>query len=92
MSESAVDADDVRHVAELARIALDEEELDRFRAEFVEILEYFDRLEEVPDVEEAAGLEDVLRSDEVRASLPREDAMRNAPEREDGYFKGPPVG
>lgn len=92
MSDPAVDADDVRHVAELARIELDDREIERFREEFVEILEYFDRLEEVPDVDAEGELENVLRADEVTPSLPQEEAMRNADEREDGYFKGPPVG
>lgn len=92
MSDPAVDADEVRHVAELARIELDDREIERFREEFVEILEYFDRLEEVPDVDAKDELENVLRADKVTPSLPQEEAMRNADEREDGYFKGPPVG
>lgn len=91
MSDPVV-ADDVRHVAGLARIALQEEDIEAFRAEFEEILEHFDRLEEVPHVARDGDLENVLRADEARASLERAAAMRNAPAEEEGYFKGPPVG
>ena len=92
MSEPGVDADAVRHVATLARIELDEHEVAQFREEFAAILEYFDRLEDVPDIEIDEPVENVLRPDSVAPSLPRSAAMQNASEHEDGYFKGPPVG
>jgi len=91
MSDPAVDAEEVRHVAELARIDLDEDEVERFATQFVEILEYFDTLETVPTVEAEPDLTNVMRDDEIEASLSREDALANAPETEDGYFKGPRV-
>ena len=91
MSDPAVDAEEVRHVADLARIDLDDEEVERFATQFVEILEYFETLEAVPTVEAEPDLTNVMRDDEVRESLSREDALANAPETEDGYFKGPRV-
>lgn len=91
MREPSVTAADVRHVAELARLDLDEEEVEAFRAEFTEILGYFDRLEEVPNREWEDAQEGTLRDDEVRESLSIEEVLRNAPETEDDFFKGPPV-
>ncbi|MEF8882316.1 MAG: Asp-tRNA(Asn)/Glu-tRNA(Gln) amidotransferase subunit GatC [Halapricum sp.] len=91
MSEPAVDPDEVRHVADLARVDLDEEEVDRFTEQFAEILEYFETLEEVPEVDDEADLVNVMRPDEIRESLDQEQALQNAPESEDGYFKGPKV-
>jgi aspartyl-tRNA(Asn)/glutamyl-tRNA(Gln) amidotransferase subunit C len=86
-----VDEEEVRHVASLARVDLDEEEVDRFTEQFADILEYFEALDDVPEVEREAELANVMRPDEVREGLTQEEALRNAPETEDGYFKGPKV-
>ncbi|SEQ26154.1 Asp-tRNA(Asn)/Glu-tRNA(Gln) amidotransferase subunit GatC [Natrinema salaciae] len=91
MSDDAVSPEEVRHVAELARIDLDDDEVDRFTGQFADILEYFETLDEVPEVDRDADLANVMRPDEERASLDTEAALRNAPETEDGYFKGPNV-
>lgn len=91
MSDTPVDAEEVRHVAELARVNLDDDEVEEFSAQFADILEYFDALDDVPEVEAESDLVNVMRPDEVRDSLDREEALRNAPETEDGFFKGPRV-
>jgi len=90
MSDSAVDPDEVRHVADLARVDLAEEELERFAEQFGEILDAFETLEEVPEVEREADLVNVMRPDERRASLDQEQALQNADD-EEGFFKGPKV-
>ena len=86
-----VDGEEVRHVASLARVDLEEAEVERFADQFADILEYFEALEEVPDVDADAELANVMRPDEVREGLTQEEALRNAPETEDGYFVGPRV-
>lgn len=91
MTEDTVDADDVRHVADLARVDLTAEEVETFRDQFAEILEYFDMLEEVPGTEPAPDLVNVLRPDEPRRGLSQTEALSNAPETEAGKFKGPRV-
>lgn len=91
MSDQPVSPEEVRHVADLARIDLADEEVEEFTEQFVEILEAFETLDEVPETESEADLENVLRTDEVRESLDQEEALRNAPHTEDGYFKGPRV-
>ncbi len=91
MSDDAVSPEDVRHVAALARVDLDEEEVDRFTDQFADILAYFETLDQVPEVDHEAELVNVMRPDEVREPLDTERALQNAPEHEDGYFKGPNV-
>ena len=92
MSNGSVDPAAVRHVADLARVDLDEGEIEAFAAQFADILEYFEALDDVPEVESEPDLVNALRADETRGSLPQDEALENAPEKEDGYFKGPPVG
>jgi aspartyl-tRNA(Asn)/glutamyl-tRNA(Gln) amidotransferase subunit C len=86
-----VDDEEVSHVAELARVDLDEEELELFAEQFADILEYFDALDEVPELDPEPELANVMRPDEVEEGLTQAEALRNAPETEDGYFKGPKV-
>ena len=89
--EAAVDDEEVRHVASLARVDLEEREVERFADQFADILEYFEALDDVPDIEGETDLANVMRPDEVREGLTREEALSNAPETEDGQFKGPRV-
>jgi aspartyl-tRNA(Asn)/glutamyl-tRNA(Gln) amidotransferase subunit C len=91
MSDSSVDSEEVRHVAELARVDLSDEEVEEFTAQFADILSYFDTLDEVPEVESEEELVNVMRPDEVREGLTQEAALRNAAETEEGQFKGPRV-
>ncbi len=86
---------DVYHIANLAKIEIRSEEVDKFRREFQSILEYFDILDEVEeDVEptfQVLPLSNVFREDTPKECLPREEALKNAKHVEDGYFKGPKV-
>jgi aspartyl-tRNA(Asn)/glutamyl-tRNA(Gln) amidotransferase subunit C len=91
MSEPAVDPERVEHVASLARIDLDGDEVARFAEQFSDVLAYFETLDEVPDVDADPDLTNVMRDDEVADGLTRKAALRNATETEDGYFKGPRV-
>jgi aspartyl-tRNA(Asn)/glutamyl-tRNA(Gln) amidotransferase subunit C len=91
MSDSAVDPDEVRHVADLARVDLDDEEVERFTEQFADILDAFEALDEVPETDREEDLSNVMRPDEVRESLSQEEALQNAPDSEAGQFKGPKV-
>ena len=91
MSDDAVSPEEVRHVAGLARVDLEEEEVDRFTEQFADILGYFETLDEVPEVDREADLVNVMRPDEPHEPLERSRALENAHETEDGYFKGPNV-
>jgi len=91
MSDSVVDPEEVEHVADLARVDLDENERARFTEQFADILAYFETLDEVPELEDEPDLTNVMRPDERRESLDQDEALQNAAETEDGFFKGPPV-
>jgi aspartyl-tRNA(Asn)/glutamyl-tRNA(Gln) amidotransferase subunit C len=86
-----VDDEEVSHVAQLARVDLEEDERERFAEQFDDILDYFDALDDVPEMKPDSELANVMRPDEVEAGLTQTEALRNAPETEDGYFKGPKV-
>jgi aspartyl-tRNA(Asn)/glutamyl-tRNA(Gln) amidotransferase subunit C len=91
MSDTPVDAQQVRHVADLARVDLDPDDVERFADQFGDILAYFETLDAVPETESEPALTNVMRPDETREGLSQDEALRNAPETEDGHFKGPRV-
>ncbi|MCW8172945.1 Asp-tRNA(Asn)/Glu-tRNA(Gln) amidotransferase subunit GatC [Natrialba swarupiae] len=78
-------------MAQLARVGLADDEVDQFTRQFADILEYFETLDEVPEVDRETDLANVMRPDVERDSLESEEALRNAADTEDGYFKGPNV-
>jgi aspartyl-tRNA(Asn)/glutamyl-tRNA(Gln) amidotransferase subunit C len=92
---SAVEID-VKYVAHLARIALTPEEEQKLGAQLAQILAYIEKLKEldVANVEPTAHaipLANVTRPDELRPSLPHEEAMRNAPAQANGLFVVPKI-
>lgn len=87
---------DVENVALLSRLELGESDIVKFTGQLNAILDYVRLLDKVntEGVQPTAHvlpLKNVMRADEVKPSLPREDALANAPEQEDGYFKVPKV-
>ena len=87
---------EVRHVASLAKLALTEEELRRVGRELNRILDYFAQLQEldtsdIPITSHAIPLVNVYREDEVGESLSPEEAVQNAPDGVDGYFRVPRI-
>ncbi|WP_053947943.1 Asp-tRNA(Asn)/Glu-tRNA(Gln) amidotransferase subunit GatC [Halolamina sediminis] len=89
--EPAVTGEEVRKVADLARVDLTDEEVEQFAEQFEDVLADFETLDEVPEVESEPDLVNVMRADEVEEGLSQEAALENASETEDGYFKGPRV-
>lgn len=92
----ALDRAAVDHVARLARLDLSEDERERMRAELTKILEHAEKiqaldLDGVEPTSHAIPLRNVMRPDEVRPSLPAEEALANAPEAEDGRFRVPRI-
>lgn len=84
--------EEVEHIAELAKLGLTEEEVERFSQQLSAILEYAQRLQEldteaIPPTAQVITLQNVMRPDEVRPSFPREDILANAPAAEKGCFK-----
>lgn len=87
---------DVEHVAKLARLELSEQDKEKFTGQLNSILKFAEKLNEldtenVEPTSHVLDIKNVVRQDEVKASLPREEALRNAPSQEDGHFKVPPI-
>ncbi|OEF97033.1 Asp-tRNA(Asn)/Glu-tRNA(Gln) amidotransferase subunit GatC [Desulfuribacillus alkaliarsenatis] len=87
---------DVEHVANLARLELSEKDKELFTEQLNSILEFAEKLNEldtenVPPTSHVLDIKNVVRKDEVKQSLPREEALRNAPSQEEGHFKVPAI-
>ena len=88
--------DEVLYVADLARLNLDVEMIDKFAGQIGTILDYVDKLNEV-DTEgvsptsHAISLTNAFREDEQIDHLEREKALDNAPQKEDGSFVVPRI-
>jgi aspartyl-tRNA(Asn)/glutamyl-tRNA(Gln) amidotransferase subunit C len=92
----AITREQVEHVARLAHLALTEEEVERLTGQLGAILEAVGKVSELDltDVQPTShplDLVNVWRDDEPEPSLPREQALANAPETEGGFFKVPPA-
>jgi len=89
--------EEVAHLARLARLALEDEELDRLAGQLDVILGAVAQIKEVTDAADvpptshAVPLQNVFRPDVVTASLPRERALSGAPEAEEGRFRVPRI-
>ena len=88
--------DEVRYVADLARLDLEEAAVEKFAGQIDEILLYIDKLNEV-DTEgvdptsHAIFLSNAFREDELRDPLQNDRALANAPEQENGCFVVPQI-
>ena len=97
MGESMLEREQVVHVARLARLALDEDELEKMASELSAVLDHVERIRELDlaDVEPTSHVIDVtgvMRADEAQPSLPRDVILAAAPEPVDGGFGVPSPG
>jgi len=93
---SRISPDEVREIAALARLRLDDQEVARMTHDLDAILGYVAALSEVEigtaaPMTHAVPFDCPLRADEVGAPLPVDEALRNAPRRVDGFFEVPRV-
>jgi aspartyl-tRNA(Asn)/glutamyl-tRNA(Gln) amidotransferase subunit C len=91
-----ISRDEVAHVANLARLQLTDDELDHFTEQLAAVLDHAADVEalDVSGVEPTAHpyeLVNVMRADEVHATLDRSEVLDQAPSAEDGQFRVPPV-
>lgn len=91
-----ISEEQVRHVANLARLGLKDEEVDRMGEQLGAILESIDKIGEldldgVPPTANPLNLTNVLRPDEPREELARDEALAPAPEPVDGLFAVPRI-
>jgi len=92
----AAAAIDIKYVAHLARIALTPDEEAKLAAQLAGILGYIEKLKEldvtgVEPTAHAVPMVNVTRADEIRPSLPHDEALRNAPKQANGLFIVPKI-
>jgi aspartyl-tRNA(Asn)/glutamyl-tRNA(Gln) amidotransferase subunit C len=93
---ASISPDDVAYVARLARLDLDGDELTRFTAQLARIVEHFHDIDaldlsDVKPMTQAFEMVNVLREDEVRPCLDRDEVLAAAPAVADGRFAVPPI-
>jgi len=93
---SGISRADVAHVAHLARLALTEEEVELFSAQLAKVLDHFQDVaaldtSEVPPTAHPLPLRNVLRRDEARPCLDRDEVLAAAPSVEEGRFRVPRI-
>ncbi len=89
---TALSKEEVEYIAELAKLALTDEEKERFRGQLSAILDYAERLQsldtsDIPPTASVLPVTTVMRQDVVRPGLPREQLLANTESKEDGMFR-----
>ncbi len=91
-----ISKEEIDHIAILARLSLSEEEKELFGSQLSSILDYMEKLNELDtkDIEPTShviSLSNVMRDDKPRDSIPREDALMNAPSHTDKFYRVPKI-
>ena len=86
----------LKYVANLARISLSKKETALFSKQLNSILKYMDKLnkldtKKIKPMSHALNIVNVFREDKIRESLDRKDVLRNAPSAKEGFFQVPKV-
>ena len=94
--EQKIDAQQVRKVAKLARLALTDAEIEEFTGQLGAILGYVEKMNELDTAEveplaHCLPISNVFRADEVRESLGTEKTLANAPDSDGPFFKVPKI-
>ena len=93
---SQISSDDVRKVAQLARLDLPEDKIAAYTDQLESILEYVSQLQQVdtegvPETTRAVEVTNVTRGDAVQATPVREEILNQAPQREGDFFRVPKI-
>ncbi|TRZ36134.1 Asp-tRNA(Asn)/Glu-tRNA(Gln) amidotransferase subunit GatC [Niallia circulans] len=93
---SRITKEEVKHVANLARLAITEEEAEQFQKQLDAIITFAEQLNEidtegVKPTSHVLDVKNVLREDVAGKGLPVEDVLKNAPEHQDGQIKVPSI-
>jgi aspartyl-tRNA(Asn)/glutamyl-tRNA(Gln) amidotransferase subunit C len=92
----AITIQDVEHIAKLAKLEFTDAEKEKFTHQLNQILEYMDQLNSldtstVEPLSHVIELSNVFRKDEVKSGVSTEEALKNAPEKNEQFFKVPKV-
>ncbi|AEV17695.1 Asp-tRNA(Asn)/Glu-tRNA(Gln) amidotransferase subunit GatC [Geobacillus sp. FSL K6-0789] len=93
---SRISIDQVKHVADLARLAITDEEAEMFTKQLDAIITFAEQLNEldtenVPPTSHVLDMRNVMREDIPEPGLPREEVLKNAPDQQDGQFRVPAI-
>ncbi|MDP8236119.1 MAG: Asp-tRNA(Asn)/Glu-tRNA(Gln) amidotransferase subunit GatC [Candidatus Erginobacter occultus] len=96
MTKKKIGPSDIEAVARLARLGLSAEEKEKFGRQLNDVLLYMEKLDGLPlegvePLSHVLPLQNVMRDDTPRPGLEQKQALANAPEKRDGFFKVPPV-
>lgn len=86
----------IEHLSRLARLALTEEEKSRYASQLDNILHYVEKLNEldttgIEPTSHVISISNVMREDTLRTSLEREEALMNAPDKTDAFYRVPKI-
>ncbi len=92
MPQTTLSADDVRAIAELARLELSDDDVARYQRQLSAILDYFQKLEEldtshIDPTSSVLPLTNVMRADVAGAALTVDEAIANAPDSDGAQFR-----
>jgi len=87
---------DIDYIARLARINLNDKEREIYSQQMKRIIEYINKLNEldtsdIPPTSHVLPIKNVFREDIHKASMPREEALKNAPDVRDGFYRVPRI-
>lgn len=93
---SRISIEQVKHVADLARLAITDEEAEMFTKQLDAIITFAQQLNEldtenVPPTSHVLDMRNVMREDIPEPGLPREEVLKNAPDQQDGQFRVPAI-
>ncbi len=91
-----VDKKEIKHIAELLNLEMDDSDLEQFKKEISDLIEHFQKLDELDleDVEPMSHARDIHcpeRDDGSKDSQSRSETLSNSPSRKENFFKVPPV-
>lgn len=87
---------EVSHIAHLARLHLTDEEMEKFSHQLSNILSYMEKLNEldtsnIEPTSHVMPIKNVFREDKISSCLSPQDALKNAPDRADNFFRVPRI-
>jgi aspartyl-tRNA(Asn)/glutamyl-tRNA(Gln) amidotransferase subunit C len=93
---SRISEDQVKHVAHLARLAITEEEAQKFTTQLDAIIGFAEQLNEldtenVDPTSHVLEMKNIMREDKPGKGLPQEEVLKNAPDHQDGQVRVPSV-
>lgn len=91
MKKNNISPEEVKHIAKLAKLELNQDDLNKFQKQLSDILDFVDKLSEmkttnVEPTSQVTGLKNIFRQDIITPSLSQKEALANAPRQHQGHF------